>query len=73
MRGQVIERARGRDQQRFQDFFRVTPATVYRMIGTLHERGLIARVPGQPRSITLLVAPAELPPLDSIKIPATGY
>jgi DNA-binding MarR family transcriptional regulator len=57
----------------FQEFFRVTPPTVHRMIVMLHERGLIERVPGQPRSITLLVPPNELPPLQSIKIPATGY
>lgn len=57
----------------FQDFFRVTPPTVHRMIVTLHERGLIARVPGQPRSITLLVPPHQLPPLQSIETPATGY
>jgi repressor LexA len=55
------------------EFFRVTPPTVHRMIVTLHERGLIVRVPGQPRSITLLVPPHRLPPLQSIKIPATGY
>jgi DNA-binding MarR family transcriptional regulator len=57
----------------FQDFFRVTPPTVHRMIVTLHERGLIERVPGQPRSITLRISPDVLPPLLSIKIPATGY
>ncbi len=57
----------------FLEFFRATPPTVHRMIVTLHERGLIERVPGQPRSITLLVPPDTLPPLQSIKIPATGY
>ena len=57
----------------FQNFFRVTPPTVHRMIVTLHERGLIDRVQGQPRSITLLVPPNALPPLQPIKIPATGY
>ena len=57
----------------FLEFFRVTPPTVYRMIVTLHERGLIERVPGQPRSISLVVPPNELPPLQSIKISATGY
>lgn len=57
----------------FQDFFRVTPPTVHRMILTLHERGLIARVLGQPRSITLQVSSDTLPPLQPIKIPATGY
>jgi repressor LexA len=55
------------------EFFRVTPPAVHRMIVTLHEHGLIERVPGQPRSITLLVPPDQLPPLQSIKIPATGY
>ena len=57
----------------FQAFFCVTPPTVHRMIVTLHERGLIQRVAGQPRSITLLVPPSVLPPLQPIKIPATGY
>ena len=57
----------------FQEFFRVTPPTVHSMIVTLHNRGLIDRVAGQPRSIRLLVAPDLLPPLQSIKIPATGY
>jgi hypothetical protein len=47
--------------------------TVHRMIVTLHDRGLIQARPGQPRSITLLVPPEHLPPLQSIKIPATGY
>lgn len=57
----------------FQEFFRVTPPTVHRMIVVLHTRGLIDRVAGQPRSIKLLIAPEQLPPLQSIKIPATGY
>jgi repressor LexA len=57
----------------FQEFFRVTPPSVHRMIVVLHERGFIDRVAGQPRSIKLLVAPDQLPPLQSIKIPATGY
>jgi hypothetical protein len=43
------------------------------MIVTLHEHGLIQRRPGQARSITLLVPPEQLPLLQSIKIPATGY
>jgi hypothetical protein len=42
------------------------------MIVTLHERGLITRVPGQPRSITLLVAPEALPPLQPIKNACDG-
>jgi DNA-binding MarR family transcriptional regulator len=57
----------------FLEFFRVTPPTVHRMIVTLHDHGLIQRQPGQPRSITLLVPPEQLPPLQSIKIPAMRY
>jgi hypothetical protein len=57
----------------FQDFFRVTPPTVHHITLTLHERGLIQRQPGQARSFTLPVPPSRLPPLQSIKIPATGY
>jgi DNA-binding MarR family transcriptional regulator len=57
----------------FQDFFRVTPPTVHRMIVTLHDRGLIQRHAGQPRSVALLVPPEQLPALQSIKISATPY
>jgi DNA-binding MarR family transcriptional regulator len=46
-----------------QFYFRVTPPTVHQMVLTLAARGLISRVPGQPRSIRLLVAPEDLPPL----------
>lgn len=60
-------------EQDFQDFFQVTPPTVHRMIVTLHGRGLIERHPGAARTITLCVPPEQLPPLQSIKIPATGY
>ena len=60
----------------FQDFFRVTPPTIHRMIVTLADRGLIRRQPGQPRSIALVVAASDLPPLrppQSIRSPGTGY
>lgn len=60
-------------EQDFQAFFRVTPPTVHRMIVTLHTRGLITRHPGTARTITLAVPPDQLPPLQSIKTPATGY
>jgi DNA-binding MarR family transcriptional regulator len=56
----------------FLNFFRVTPPTVHRMIVTLHDRGLIQRHPGQPRSITLLVPPEQLPALQPVHIPKTG-
>ena len=55
----------------FQAFFRVMPPSVRRMVVTLHDRGLITRVPGQSRSITLRVPPEQLPPLQSIETPAT--
>jgi DNA-binding MarR family transcriptional regulator len=57
----------------FKEFFQVTPPTVHRMILILHNRGLIERIAGQPRSIKLLVAHEQLPLLQSIKIPATGH
>jgi SOS-response transcriptional repressor LexA len=46
-----------------QRFFQVTPPTVHQMVLTLERRGFIRRVPGQARSITLLVPPETLPPL----------
>lgn len=47
-----------------QNFFRVTPPAVHRMVLELEKRGLIERVPHQPRSIKLLLARAEIPDLD---------
>jgi Mn-dependent DtxR family transcriptional regulator len=43
--------------------FRVTPPTVHQMILKLEEKGLISRVPGQARSIKLLVPDEEVPQL----------
>jgi DNA-binding MarR family transcriptional regulator len=50
----------------FQRFFGTTPPAVHDMILGLERRGLITRVPGQPRSIKLLVPAADLPQLQSI-------
>lgn len=44
-----------------QRYFRTTPPTVHQMILTLEQRGFISRVPGQARSITLLLTPEQLP------------
>ena len=44
-----------------QQFFRITPPSVHSMVLTLERRGLIQRVPGQARSITLIVPPDALP------------
>lgn len=57
----------------FQRFFTVTPPTVHDMILGLERRGLIARTPRQPRSIRLLVPPADLPQLQSIEITVARY
>ena len=46
-----------------QRFFQVTPPSVHQMVLTLERRGLIRRVPGQARSITLIVPPESLPQL----------
>jgi hypothetical protein len=50
----------------FQRFFEVTPPAVHDMIIALERRGLICRVPRQPRSIKLMVPAADLPQLQSI-------
>lgn len=46
-----------------QRFFRATPPTIHQMIVRLTEKGLISRVPGQARSIKVLVNPDDLPRL----------
>jgi DNA-binding MarR family transcriptional regulator len=43
-----------------QRFFRVTLPTVHRMVLTLEQRGLLERVPGQSRSIRLLLSSDEI-------------
>jgi len=45
------------------EFFRVTPPSVVSMLNRLQSRGLIAREPGVARSVRVLLAPGELPPL----------
>lgn len=57
----------------FQRFFLVTPPAVHQMIVTLERNGLISRIPGQPRSIQLLVPTENLPSLQPIKTSAAGY
>ena len=47
-----------------QRHFQVTPPSVHQMVLTLERAGLIRRQPGMPRSIEILVAPANLPPLE---------
>jgi DNA-binding MarR family transcriptional regulator len=57
----------------FQRFFLVTPPAVHQTIVALERRGLISRVPGQPRSIKLLVPAESLPALQPIKTTAARY
>ena len=47
-----------------QRYFRVSPPAVHEMIKSLERRGYIAREPGKPRSIRLLLGRAELPDLE---------
>jgi Mn-dependent DtxR family transcriptional regulator len=47
-----------------QRYFRVNPPAVHEMVKTLERQGLIAREPGKPRSIRLLLTRAELPDLE---------
>ena len=46
-----------------QQYFRVSPPSVHQMILTLEARGLIERIPGQARSINLLISRDDLPNL----------
>ena len=46
-----------------QRFFQLTPPSVHSMVLTLERRGFIRRVPGQARSITVIVPPESLPTL----------
>ena len=57
-----------------QRFFAVTPPSVHNMIKELERRGLITRVPRQPRSIVVSVPESELPRLrQPIKITGEKY
>ncbi len=47
-----------------QRYFKVTPPTVHSMVITLEKLGLIDRVPGQPRTIRVLLPREELPDLE---------
>jgi DNA-binding MarR family transcriptional regulator len=53
-----------------QRFFQITPPSVHSRVLTLERRGFIRRVPGQARSITLIVSPKSLPNLKSIQMSA---
>lgn len=46
-----------------QRYFGVSPPTVHQMLLTLERNQLIRRVPGQARSLEVLLDPESLPPL----------
>ena len=46
-----------------QEYLRVSPPSVHRMVLTLERAGFIRRQPRTPRSIELLVDPTQLPDL----------
>jgi DNA-binding MarR family transcriptional regulator len=56
-----------------QRFFGVSPPSVHHTIVELEARGLIRRVPRQPRSIEVILAPDELPMLQPIKTSVARY
>ncbi|MGH9657290.1 MAG: LexA family protein [Bryobacteraceae bacterium] len=47
-----------------QEYFMVSPPSVHQMVLTLETKGFIERIPGQARSIRLLIRPEELPDLE---------
>ena len=51
-----------------QEYFKVTPATVHQMVLTLERHELISRVPGEARSIKMLVTHNELPELGGLSV-----
>jgi repressor LexA len=50
-----------------QRYFQITAPSVHSMVLTLERRGFISRVPGQARSITLLIASESSPTLKRIQ------
>jgi DNA-binding MarR family transcriptional regulator len=57
----------------FQRFFEVTPPTVHQMIVELERRGLVTRLPGQPRTIRVTLSSDEILRLQPIKATAARY
>ena len=55
---------RGPSEADMQKYFGVTPPSVHQTVVTLEANGLIERVPGQGRSVRLLVPREGLPDLE---------
>src|SRR5580658_8982586 len=58
-----------------ESYFSVSPPSVYRMVVELERRGLIRRLPRQPRSIALLYSREQIPQLrpQTIETSAARY
>ena len=63
----IILNGRAPAEADMQRFFQITPPSVHSMVLTLERRGLIRRVPGRARSITVIVPPESLPPLKRVE------
>lgn len=63
----LLNNARAPAEADFQRFFLASPPSVHQMIVALERNGFIRRVPGQARSIELLVSADDLPRLQPIK------
>ena len=50
-------------------YFGISPPSAHQMVVALQNRGFIERTPGQARSIRVLVAPRDLPDLESGRTP----
>lgn len=57
-------------QADIQRFFPVSPPTVHQKILDLEAKGLLARTPGEPRSLRVLLPPEKLPTLQPARGPA---
>jgi Mn-dependent DtxR family transcriptional regulator len=49
---------------RYAELFKVSPPSIHQMVLTLESNGFIERIPGQGRSIRLLIPREDLPDLE---------
>lgn len=59
----IVMHGRAPAEADLQRFFGTTPPTIHQMILKLEEKGFISRIPGQPRSIKLLIDSDQIPKL----------
>jgi SOS-response transcriptional repressor LexA len=61
----MVMHGRAPAEAEMQRFFGTTPPTIHQMILKLEEEGFISRIPGQLRSIKLLIDADQIPRLKS--------